>query len=180
MELPQEIAQEPANTGKCYWHYEAETGLSCSQCGKWVCTSCMVQAPVGIRCRECGRPARMPTFDVQPAYYARAVGVALAVAIGGGILWGVLILVLLGLPFVPSLIGLGVGYGSGELISLSVNRKRSVGLAWLAGGSVIGAFIVARLTLFSLLGISIGLGILGMGSLFMVVGVILAVQRVRP
>jgi len=61
-----------------------------------------------------------------------------------------------------------------------VNRKRSVGLAWLAGGSVVGAFLVARLTLFSLLGISIGLGILGMGSLFMVVGAILAAQRVRP
>lgn len=180
MEQPQDIAQEPANTGKCHWHSETETGLSCSQCGKWVCTRCMVQAPVGIRCRECGRPAGMPTFDVQPAYYARALGVALAVSIGGGILWAVLTLVLLGVPFVPSLIGLGVGYGSGELISLSVNRKRSVGLAWLAGGSVVGAFLVARLTLFSVLGISIGLGILGMGSLFMVVGVILAVQRVRP
>ena len=180
MERPQEIAQEAANTGQCYWHPEVETGLSCSQCGKWVCTRCMVQAPVGIRCRECGRPVRMPTYDVQPAYYARAVGVALTIGIGGGILWGVLILVLLGVPFVPSLIGLGVGYGSGELISLSVNRKRSVGLAWLAGGSVVGAFLVARLTLFSLLGISIGLGILGMGSLFMVVGAILAVQRVRP
>ena len=180
MERPQEIAQEPANTGKCYWHPEAETGLSCSPCGKWVCTSCIVQAPVGIRCRECGRPVRTPTYDVQLAYYVRAVGVALSITIGGGILWGVLILVLLGVTFVPSLIGLGVGYGSGELISLSVNRKRSVGLAWLAGGSVVGAFLVARLTLFSLLGISIGLGILGMGSLFMVVGAILAAQRVRP
>jgi len=180
MEQSQETAQEPANTGTCHWHSEAETGLSCSQCGKWVCTNCMVQAPVGIRCRECGRPTRMPTYHVQPAYYIRAVGVALAIGIGGGILWGVFILVLGGVPFVPSLIGLGVGYGSGELISLSVNRKRSVGLAWLAGGSVVGAFLVARLTLFSLLGISIGLGILGMGSLFMVVGAILAAQRVHP
>ena len=180
MERSQEVTQGPVNTGRCHWHPEAETGLSCGQCGKWVCTSCMAQAPVGIRCRECGRPARMPTYDVQPAYYARAVGVALAIAIVGGILWGILILVLLGVPFVAGLIGLGAGYGSGELISLSVNRKRSVGLAWLAGGSVVGAFLVARLTLFSLLGIPIGLGILGMGSLFMVVGVILGVQRVRP
>jgi hypothetical protein len=108
------------------------------------------------------------------------VGVALSITIGGGILWGVLILVLLGVTFLPSLIGLGVGYGSGELISLSVNRKRSVGLAWLAGGSVVGAFLVARLTLSSLLGIPLGLAIMGMGSLFMVVGAILAVQRVRP
>ena len=140
----------------------------------------MVQAPVGIRCRECGRPVRTPTYDVQLAYYVRAVGVALSITIGGGILWGVLILVLLGVTFLPSLSGLGVGYGSGELISLSVNRKRSVGLAWLAGGAVVGAFLVARLTLSSFLGIPLGLAIMGMGSLFMVVGAILAVQRVRP
>ena len=31
------------------------------------------------------------------------------------------------IPFVPSLIGMGIGYGAGELISLSVNRKRSTG-----------------------------------------------------
>lgn len=124
----------------------------------------------------------MPTYDVQPTYYARAVGVALAIAIGGGILWGIvnLVLILLGVSFVISIIGLGVGYGAGELISLSVNRKRSMGLAWLAGGSVVGAFLVGRITLFSLLGVPIGLGIWGLGFLFIIIGVILAVQRVRP
>ncbi|MDA1218263.1 MAG: hypothetical protein O2909_02330, partial [Chloroflexi bacterium] len=158
VEQPREVEQEHANTGNCYWHPETETGLSCSQCRKWVCTSCMVQAPVGIRCKECGRAVRMPTYDVRPTYYARAVGVTVAVAIGGGIIWGILSLVLLGVPFVTSLIELGVGYGAGELISLSVNRKRSMGLAWLAGGSVIGAFLIGRLTLFTLLGIPIGFG----------------------
>ena len=124
----------------------------------------------------------MPTYDVRPTYYARAVGVAVATAVGGGILWAMvnIILILLNLSFVGSIIVLGVGYGAGELISLSVNRKRSVGLAWLAGGSVAGAFLVARLTLLSLLGTPIGFGIWGLSFLFIIFGVMLAVQRVRP
>lgn len=124
----------------------------------------------------------MPTYDVRPTYYARAVGVAVATAVGGGILWGIvnMVLNLLDLSFVGSIFVLGVGYGAGELISLSVNRKRSVGLAWLAGGSVVGAFVVGRLILPSLLGIPLGFGIGGLGFLFVVLGVMLAVQRVRP
>lgn len=182
MERPPDVEQERANTGICFWHPDVETGLFCSQCGKWVCTSCMVQAPVGIRCRECGRAVSMPTYDVRPTYYARAVGAVVAIAVGGGILWGVfnMLLILNGLTFISGIIVLGVGYGAGELISLSVNRKRSMGLAWLAGGSVVGAFLVSRLTLLVLLGIPIGFGIWGLGILFIIFGVMLAVQRVRP
>ena len=70
----------------------------------------MVQAPVGIRCRECGKVARMPTYDVQPTYYAKAVGVGVATAISGGILWAILTNIFGGIPFVSSLATLGVGY----------------------------------------------------------------------
>lgn len=182
MERPPDVEQERANTGICFWHPDVETGLFCSQCARWVCTSCMVQAPVGIRCRECGRAAPMPTYDVRPTYYARAAGATVAIIVAGGILWGIInmVLVVLGLSFVSSIIVLGIGYGAGELISLSVNRKRSIGLAWLAGGSVIGAFLVARITLLGLLGIPIGFGLWGLGVLFIIFGVMLAVQRVRP
>ena len=140
----------------------------------------MVQASVGIRCRECGKAVRLPTYDVSKIYYARAVGVALAVAIVGGILWAVLNNIFLGIPFLPGLIALGVGYGTGESISLSVNRKRSMGLAWLAGGAVVGAFFVSRLALFGALGLPLGFGIGIWGLLLIVIGVTFAVQRVRP
>ena len=154
----------------CYWHPEVETGLSCSRCEKNVCTQCMVQAPVGIRCRDCGKAVRMPTYDVRPAYYSRAIIVALAVAIGGGILWGIFNGIFI-IPFLRSLVALGVGYGAGELISLSVNRKRGTGLAWLAGGSVVIAFMIG-LVIHSFSDNLFGL-------LFIVAGVYLAVQRVR-
>src|SRR5919108_6104481 len=48
-----------ADTGErtCYRHPDRVTGLSCSECGRPICTECMTMAPVGIRCPEhSGRP----------------------------------------------------------------------------------------------------------------------------
>ena len=133
----------------CHWHPAVETRLYCRDCGKAICTQCMVQAPVGIKCRECGQAVRMPTFDVQPTYYARAAGVAVAIAISGGLLWSLFVSLF---PFFPSLGAVAVGYAAGELISRAVNRKRGVGLAWITGGSVVGAFLIARIIIGPLLG----------------------------
>jgi membrane associated rhomboid family serine protease len=36
----------------CYRHPDRETGVSCSECGRGICTDCMVFAPVGIRCPD--------------------------------------------------------------------------------------------------------------------------------
>ena len=43
-----------ASTGMptCYRHPDRETGLSCSECGRPICTECMTPAPVGLRCPE--------------------------------------------------------------------------------------------------------------------------------
>jgi membrane associated rhomboid family serine protease len=43
-----------AETGErtCYRHPDRVTGLSCSECGRPICTECMTMAPVGIRCPE--------------------------------------------------------------------------------------------------------------------------------
>jgi membrane associated rhomboid family serine protease len=37
---------------RCYRHPDRETGLSCSECGRPICTECMTVAPVGLRCPE--------------------------------------------------------------------------------------------------------------------------------
>ncbi|MEZ0283812.1 MAG: rhomboid family intramembrane serine protease, partial [Thermoleophilia bacterium] len=45
----------------CYRHPDRETLLSCSSCDRPICTSCMTQAAVGMRCPECAgrRSARV-------------------------------------------------------------------------------------------------------------------------
>ena len=45
---------------RCYRHPDRETLLSCSNCERPICTSCMTQAAVGVRCPECARGGRAP------------------------------------------------------------------------------------------------------------------------
>ncbi len=139
---PRRAGQE-ANASYCNWHPETETRLYCSQCSKSICTLCMVQVPVGIRCRECGRAERLPTFDVQPTYYLRAVGTAVGVAVVAGLLWYGLNRQFGGVPLVSSIFGLAVAYAIGELVSRAVNRKRGVPLAWIAGGAMVAAYLIS-------------------------------------
>ena len=169
MDQSQSRDQIEVTASYCYWHPDAETGLSCSQCAKPICPQCMVQAPVGIRCRDCGKAVRTPTFDVQPSYYARALAVAAAIGIGGGLLW-VAVAIMFG-GILSAVAALGVGYAAGELISRSVNRKRGTALAWIAGGTVVFAFLLAWLITGPFIG--------WFGLLFVLAAVYTAVQRVR-
>jgi membrane associated rhomboid family serine protease len=41
-----------AETMYCYRHPNRETGVTCSECGRPICTECMFFAPVGIRCPD--------------------------------------------------------------------------------------------------------------------------------
>jgi membrane associated rhomboid family serine protease len=72
----------------CYRHPDRETLLSCSNCERPICTSCMTQAAVGMRCPECaGRGGR--TRVVTPAsrmYAASRVPVATFVLVAVNVL----------------------------------------------------------------------------------------------
>jgi hypothetical protein len=46
-----------AETMRCYRHPDRETRVSCATCGRPICTECMVQTEVGIKCPD---DARMP------------------------------------------------------------------------------------------------------------------------
>ena len=137
-----QVGQE-AESRFCSWHPAVETRLYCSHCGKSICTQCLVQVPVGIRCPDCGKTEKLPTFDVQPSYYLRASLAGLGAGIVAGLLWGLLEVWVGDVIFVSSFIAIGVGYGIGEAISRAVNRKRGTGLAIVAGSAVTLAFLVA-------------------------------------
>jgi membrane associated rhomboid family serine protease len=59
----------------CYRHPDRETGLSCSDCGRPICTECMTMAPVGIRC---------PDHSGQPQGTARVTTGVKRAAVEGG------------------------------------------------------------------------------------------------
>ncbi len=162
--------QNDNRAATCHWHPTVPTGLSCSQCQRAMCTDCMVQVPVGIRCRECGRAQPLPTFDVRPANYVRAMVVAGVIGVAGVVLTVLLALYLGGLALVIT--PLAVGYATAELVSRVVNLKRSRGLMYIAGGTVVLMVLVSLFLLdFRLLGL--------WGLLATVGGVLIAIARVR-
>ena len=69
-----------------------------------------------------------------------------------------------------SIPAIAVGYAAGELISKSVNAKRSKALAYIAAGAVVGAFIIALPSIPTM-------GFFGLIILF--VSIYTAVQRVK-
>ena len=66
------MADEPMY---CYRHPDRETGVTCSECGRPICTECMYFAPVGIRCPDhSGQPqgAQRVTQGVRRASFEGA------------------------------------------------------------------------------------------------------------
>ena len=156
---------------KCATHPEIETNLKCGKCGKPICPKCMVQTPVGARCPNCARLYKLPTYRVSAKHYLRAVGTALGMAIVCGVVWE-----LIG-SFVPFfylnlLLAAGAGYAIGEVVSLSVNRKRGTGLATIAGIAVAISYLVSLLLPF-------GLSFHFLDLLALALGIYVAVSRLR-
>lgn len=148
---------------KCATHPEVETNLACGKCGTPICPRCLVQTPVGARCRGCAGLRRLPTYEIAPQQYLKAVGVGLGLAIVIGLAWGWLWDVM---PFffINLFLAAGVGYAIGELISLSVNRRRGVGLQVVGGFCVGLSYFMAELSpwrdvfsLYDLLALALGI-----------------------
>lgn len=90
----------------------------------------------------------LPTYRVGFPHYARAVGLGAGIAIAGGILWGWLWR-LLPSYYLNVAMAIAVGFAVGELISLSVNRKRGAGLQVIAGLSVVLSYLFSHIHLSS-------------------------------
>ena len=123
---------------KCTWHPDAETDLRCGKCDRPICPKCVVQTPVGARCRQCANLKRLPIYEVSTTFYLRAIAAGLAAAAAIGAIW----------PYIPLggfllfFIAIGVGYAIGEVVSLAANRKRGPGLQAIAGISVVLSYCI--------------------------------------
>jgi membrane associated rhomboid family serine protease len=70
---------------RCYRHPDRETYISCSECGRPICTECMTPAPVGQRCPEhSGKPqgAQRVTTGLRRAGYEGTGGLVTRALIG--------------------------------------------------------------------------------------------------
>ena len=116
---------------RCATHPDVETNLRCGKCDKPICPKCMVETPVGARCRECARIKKLPTFQVSNKQILLSACVGLVIAVGYGFLWGILgfysKFIILNV-----LLGAGAGYCISEGMSRVINRKRGTKLAVIA------------------------------------------------
>ena len=163
---------------KCAYHPEVETNLRCGKCGKPICPKCLVQTPVGARCPDCAKLYKLPTYRVSTKYYLRAAGTALGMAVVCGVIWGV-VGGLLPFFYFNLLLGPGVGYAIGEVVSLSVNRKRGRGLATVAGIAVAISYLVSIFLPFLPWGFHFGLLRIVLDLVALALGVFVAVTRLR-
>ncbi len=120
---------------KCAFHPDVETNLRCGKCGQPICPKCMVETPVGAKCPDCARVTKLPTYRLSAKKYLIAAGTALGMAIATGFIWGIL-RGFLPYIYVNLILAGGIGYAIGEVVGLSVNRKRG---KWLA---LIGAVAI--------------------------------------
>ena len=159
---------------KCAEHPNVETNVTCGKCGKPICPKCMVQTPVGMRCKDCAKLKKLPTYQLSTQFILRAIGAGLGIGIVCGFAWWAINLVL---PFylLRLIIAAGAGYAVGEVVSLAVNRKRGTTLAIIGGlGAAISFAIATALSLpgFSIYNIVISLVMLALA-------VYTAVSRLR-
>ena len=157
----------------CATHPNVSTNLKCSKCGKPICPKCLVQTPVGARCRNCAKFSVPPTFRIPGNYYLRAIGSAMGMAAVIGLAWG---FVSNYLPyfFINLLIAAGFGFAIGEVTSLAVNRKRGLWLAVIGGIAVALSYVIRIFSFGEVPSVGIDLAV-DVASLFL--GIYLAVNR---
>ncbi len=138
--------QETVLPTRCAAHPDVETELRCSRCDTPICPRCMVQTPVGARCRTCARLRRPPMYEVGAGVLAKAVSVALVTGAVMGAVWGLVLPVGFGLGLfgllIALFIGSPVGYVFAAVLDRVTNRKRGPAMQGVAVGGLILAWLV--------------------------------------
>lgn len=111
-------------TMHCYRHPKRETRVSCATCGRPICTECMRQTDVGIKCPEDARlPRGARTGVMKPNQILRSVLAGVAVAVVGVPVVAFVLVNLGVVGFITWIIHGAAGYGAGTLINRAGGRN---------------------------------------------------------
>ena len=116
---------------ECSFHPGVETGVRCTECGRYICPREMVPTPVGYKCPVCAKPARSQYVVVKPDQLLRAVLVGGVVGIGAGII----------VVFVP-IIGFFSGFLWGAATAESARRASGGHREWAVGIVAVVAIVL--------------------------------------
>jgi len=142
---------EPARLGHasvvaCAEHPEVQTALKCSRCNTPICPRCLVQTPVGARCKKCANMAKSPVYTVTGKSLWRAIAAAIIGGVVMGVAWGfasqIVVGLAYGISFVTLILGVGLGYAFTRIMEFATGRKRGRVVTGLAmGGILLATFI---------------------------------------
>lgn len=122
----------------CEVHPTRETALRCNKCDRYMCADCVVQTPVGYRCKQCARQHEDAFFKGGVNYDLQAFGAVLVLsAIAGGLIsaigFGLFLSIILGLPVAGAISEAGIRVLKGK-------RTRNSGI-FATAGAVLGGFL---------------------------------------
>jgi len=120
----------------CYRHPDRETYVSCGRCDRPICTGCAMMGPVGLRCRDCGKPTRNALTMLTPTQLWAGAAAALGAGTVGGFI-GIQIGFFFALCIGPVIGGL-----IGEATLRATGYKRGPWMLLLVACGVIGGVLV--------------------------------------
>ncbi|MCX8053577.1 MAG: hypothetical protein N3B12_07190 [Armatimonadetes bacterium] len=130
---------EPETITTCARHPRVTTNLRCATCGTPICPQCLVQTPVGAKCRSCASSVGGSLFRPTPKQFVMSCAAGLV----SGAIAGLAVEFNLG--FFSLLLGLVYGGFVGEIILRASGRKRGVKMESIAAVTMIIGAVAARL-----------------------------------
>jgi hypothetical protein len=140
--LPAQPPQQGDEVTYCARHPDVETELRCSRCETPICPRCLIQTPVGARCRDCAAVRKNPIYTVTPAQYARMIPVALLGGALVGVAWAFVQPGQLFLGFFSLFVAAGVGWLMAKGIEWAANYRRGTTVQVFAIAGIFTAFAV--------------------------------------
>lgn len=123
---------------RCYRHPNRETRISCATCGRPICTECMRQTEVGIKCPDDAKPPRGARAGVMRTnQIAKTILTGLAVAVVGYFV----VLLIFQIGFGRLILSGLAGYGAGTLIHRAGGRNGGPLAMTVSGVSVAIPFL---------------------------------------
>jgi hypothetical protein len=130
-----------AETMRCYRHPGRETRVSCATCGRPICTECMVQTEVGIKCPDDARLPRGARAGVMKRdQIAKSFLAGVAVALLGAL---VAYYVLPQIGFGRLILSAVAGWGAGAFVHRAGGRNGGPLAMTISGVAVAVAFAPA-------------------------------------
>jgi hypothetical protein len=124
----------------CVNHPRRETRVACAACGEPICTDCMRETPVGMKCPSCARVSLHARALGKPKHYvmAAAAGLAAAVALGG-------LVTLAHIGFFGIIPAILIGLAVGKAVAWGAHGHRHGGFMAIAAATTVLGLAVGEL-----------------------------------